>query len=60
MFLDGILIAVALILFYGIIAIHDIPYQVAVHHHVEPFGEAECLPRFPLGTSLAFCEWRVA
>ena len=37
MFLDyfalGVLIAVALILFYGIIAIHDIPYEVAVHRH---------------------------
>jgi hypothetical protein len=35
MFLDyfalGVLIVVALILFYAIIAIHDIPYDVAVH-----------------------------
>jgi hypothetical protein len=54
MFLDyfalGTLIAVAVILFYGIIAIPDIPSQVAMHRHMEPF----------VGTSLAFCEWRVA
>jgi hypothetical protein len=42
MFLDyfalRILIAVALILFCGIIAIHDIPYEVAVHSH-HPYQE---------------------
>ncbi|VXA91774.1 conserved hypothetical protein; putative inner membrane protein [Pseudomonas sp. 8AS] len=27
----GILILVAIILFYGVIAIHDIPYEIAVH-----------------------------
>jgi Protein of unknown function (DUF3302) len=37
MFLDyfalGVLIVVALILFYAIIAIHDIPYEVSVRRH---------------------------
>ncbi|NWK55433.1 DUF3302 domain-containing protein [Verrucomicrobiaceae bacterium N1E253] len=27
----GILIAVAIIIFYGVIAIHDIPYEIAQH-----------------------------
>ncbi len=29
----GILIVVALVLFYGIIAIHDIPYEIAKHRN---------------------------
>lgn len=29
----GILIAVALIIFYGIIVIHDIPYEIAKHRN---------------------------
>jgi hypothetical protein len=29
----GILISVAIILFYGIIAIHDIPYEIAKHRN---------------------------
>ena len=37
MFLDyfalGLLIFVALVLFYGIIAIHDIPYEIAKHRN---------------------------
>jgi len=60
LFYPWVLIAVALILFCGIIAIHDIPCEIAVHRHMESFGKAECIPGFPLGTSLAFSEWRVA
>jgi hypothetical protein len=37
MFLDyfalGVLIFVAIVLFYGIIAIHDIPYEIAKHRN---------------------------
>jgi hypothetical protein len=37
MFLDyfalGLLVFVALVLFYGIIAIHDIPYEIAKHRN---------------------------
>jgi len=37
MFLDyfalGILVFVAIVLFYGIIAIHDIPYEIAKHRN---------------------------
>ena len=37
MFLDyfalGLLIFVALVLFYGVIAIHDIPYEIAKHRN---------------------------
>lgn len=29
----GLLVFVALILFYGIIAVHDIPYEIAVHRN---------------------------
>jgi hypothetical protein len=40
LFCPWVLIAVALILFYGIIAVHDIPYEVAVHRHMESFEES--------------------
>ena len=37
MFLDyaalGLLIFVAIVIFYGIIAIHDIPYEISVHRN---------------------------
>ena len=37
MFLDyfslGLLIFVAIVIFYGIIAIHDIPYEIAKHRN---------------------------
>jgi hypothetical protein len=54
----GVLIAVALIPFLGIIATRDIPAKAAVH--MKPLGEAECLPRFRFDAALACSEWRVA
>lgn len=35
----GMLIVVAIIIFYGIIAIHDIPYEIA-HHRGHPHQDA--------------------
>jgi hypothetical protein len=55
-----VLIAVALILFYGIIAIRDSPDEAAVHRYMDPLGEAGCLAGFPLGIPLVFSKWRVA
>ena len=47
----GILIAVALILFYGIIAIHDIPYEIAKernHPHQDSIHVAGWVSLFTL------------
>ncbi len=47
----GILIFVALVLFYGIIAIHDIPYEIAVkrnHPHTEMMHVAGWVSLFTL------------
>ena len=47
----GILIFVALVMFYGIIAIHDIPYEIAKkrnHPHLEMFHVAGWVSLFTL------------
>lgn len=48
MFLDyvalGLLIFVALVIFYGIIVIHDIPYEIAHKRNHSP----GCYPRYGL------------
>ena len=49
----GILIFVALVLFYGIIAIHDIPYEIAVkrnHPYTEMMHVAGWVSMFTLDT----------
>jgi hypothetical protein len=55
----GVLIAVALVLFLGIIAIRDAPSEVAVRGRLDPVATAERSSGFPLDTLLVFTEWRV-
>jgi hypothetical protein len=55
-----VLIAVALVLFLGIIAIRDAPSEMAVRRHLDLVATAVRSPGFPLGTLLVFTEWRVS
>jgi hypothetical protein len=48
----GILIFVGITIFYGIIAIHDIPYEIPKHRNHPQQDAIHVAPRYALGTMM--------
>ena len=59
----GLLVFVVIVIFYGIIAIHDIPAKIAEkrhHPHVDAIHAAGWVSLFTLHVLCGFGRWRIA